>query len=101
MFGENNEIYITFSVAIEKTVAKIDKNGEEIPKTVSFRLQFIDRSRFMVSSLSNLANNLAEEIHKIKCKYRQDDQKCESCRIKYKYFDCFLEYTNFKDDLIE
>ena len=23
------------------------------------------------------------------------------CRIKYKYCDCFLEYTNFKDDLIE
>ena len=20
--------------------------------------------------------------------------------IKYKYFDCFLEYTNFKDDVI-
>ena len=28
-------------------------------------------------------------------------KKCETCRIKYKYYDCFLEYTNFKDDLIE
>ena len=28
-------------------------------------------------------------------------KKCETCRIKYKYCDCFLEYTNFKDDLIE
>ena len=28
-------------------------------------------------------------------------KKCETCRIKYKYWDCFLEYTNFKDDLIE
>ena len=26
---------------------------------------------------------------------------CETCRIKYKYCDCFLEYINFKDDLIE
>ena len=25
----------------------------------------------------------------------------KSCRIKYKYCDYFLEYTNFKDDLIE
>ena len=25
----------------------------------------------------------------------------ETCGIKYKYCDCFLEYTNFKDDLIE
>ena len=27
--------------------------------------------------------------------------KCETCRIKYKYCDCFLEYINFKDDLKE
>ena len=51
--------------------------------------------------LSNLVDNLSEGIHKIKCKYvRQDDKKCESCRIKYKYCDCFCEYRNFKDDLI-
>ena len=24
-----------------------------------------------------------------------------TCRIKYKYWDCFLEYKNFIDDLIE
>ena len=30
-----------------------------------------------------------------------DDEKCETCGIKYKHCDCFLEYTNFKDDLIE
>ena len=28
-------------------------------------------------------------------------KKCENCGIKYKYFDCFLEYVNFKDDLIQ
>ena len=28
-------------------------------------------------------------------------KKCGTCRIKYKYCDCFLEYTNFKDDLTE
>ena len=27
-------------------------------------------------------------------------KNCESCGIKYKYCDCFLEYTNFKDHLI-
>lgn len=40
-------------------------------KTISNRLQFIDSTRFMASLLSNLINNLAEEIHKIQCKYRQ------------------------------
>ena len=52
----------------------------------------------MASSLSNLVNNLFEEIHKIKCKYRHDDKKCKTYGIKYKYCDCFLEYKNFKDD---
>ena len=28
-------------------------------------------------------------------------KKCETCEIKYKYCDYFLEYKNFKDDLIE
>ena len=55
----------------------------------------------MTSSLSNLVNNLSEGIHKIKWKYEHDDKKCESYGIKYKYCDCFLEYTNFKDDLTE
>ena len=55
----------------------------------------------MADSLSNLVKNLSGGIHKIKCKYGHDDKKRETCGIKYKYCDCFLEYTNFKDDLIE
>ena len=55
----------------------------------------------MTSSLSNLNNNISEGIHKVKCKHRHDDKKCETCGIKYKYCNFFLEYTNFKDDLIE
>ena len=27
--------------------------------------------------------------------------KCETSGIKHKHFDCFLEYTNFKDDLMK
>ena len=70
-------------------------------KDVSYLLQFIDITRFMASSLSNLVNNLFEGIHRIKCKYRHDHKKCETCRIKYKYCDCFFEYPNFKEDLME
>ena len=54
----------------------------------------------MASSLSNLVNNLSEGIHISKYKFRLDDKKCETCRIRYKYCDWFLEYTNFKDDFI-
>ena len=50
-----------------------------------YKITFIDNARFMASSLSNLADNLAEGIHK----------------IKSKYFDCFLEYESVKDNLIK
>ena len=64
-------------------------------------LQLIDSPRFMTSSLSNLVNNLSEGIHRIKCKYGHDDKKRKACRIKHKYCNCFLEYKNFKNNLIE
>ena len=83
--GEHTEKYITFSVPMEKEVTRIDKNGEEITKNISYKLQFNDRPRFMASSLSNLVNHLSERIHKIKCKYGHDDKTCEACRIKCKY----------------
>ena len=89
--GENTEKYITFTVSIEEGVTKIDKIREEITRNVSYILQFIGSSRFMASSLSNLVNNFSEEIHRVKCKYRHDDKKCETCGNKYKYCDCFLE----------
>ena len=34
----------------------------------------------MVSSLSNLVNNLSEGLHRIKCKFGHDDEKCETYR---------------------
>ena len=48
-------------------------------------MKFIDCARFMATSLSNLADNLTEGIHKIKCK---------DC-------DCFLEYKRVKNNLIK
>ena len=79
---ETTEKYITFTVPIEKEVTRIDKNGEEITKNISYILQFIDSARFMASSLSNLANNLSDRIHRIKCKLEHHDKKCEACGIK-------------------
>ena len=70
-------------------------------KNISYILQFIDNARFAASSTSNLVSNLSGGIHRIKCKYKHDDKKCETCKIKCKYCNCFLEYTNFRDNLIE
>ena len=53
------------------------------------------------ASWSNLVNNLSEEIYKIKYKCQNDDKKYVFFGIKYKYCKCFLQFRNFKDDLIE
>ena len=80
-FGEKTEKYITFTVPI---VIRIDKNGEKITKNISYVLHFIDSTKFMESSLSNIVNNRSEGIHRIhKCKYGHNDKKCKTCRIKY------------------
>ena len=51
----------------------------------------------MASSTSNLVNNLSERLHRIKYKLEHDDRRCETCGIKYTYY----EYTNVEDRLIE
>ena len=74
--GENTEKHKTCSVSIEKEVTEIDKDGNEFVVTISYKIEFIDSVKFLAVSLSNRHNNLAERVHKIKCK---------DC-------DCFLEY---------
>ena len=83
--GENTEKYKTFSAPVEKEVTSVDKDGNKSVVTIFYRIKFIDSARFMASSLSSLVNNLAEGIHKIKCK---------NC-------DCFLEFESVKDNLIK
>ena len=70
-------------------------------KDRTFILQFIDSTRFMTRSLSNLVNNLSEVLHSMKCKLGHYDIEYKTCVIKCKYCDCFLEYAKFKDDFIE
>ena len=101
MHLKNTEKHITFTVPIEKEVTRVDKNGEKNTNNISYLLQFIERGRFMASSLSNLFNKLSEGIHRIKCRVGHDDKKCETCGIKYQYCDCFVEYKNSEDDSME
>ena len=64
---ENAEKYKTFSVPLEKEIQKTDKDYNEDITTVSYKIKFIDTGRFIANSLSNLVDNLAELIHKVKC----------------------------------
>ena len=68
---------------MEKKVTRINKNGEEMTKNITCRLQFIDSASFI--------NNIYEGIHKIKCKLNKlDFTKCEIFRIKHQNGDCFI-----------
>ena len=73
--GRIQESTKIFSVPIEKEVPKVDNDAIE---SISYKIKCIDSARFMATSLSALANSLAEGIHK----------------IKYKDCVCFLEYES-------
>ena len=62
------EKYKPFSVPIEEEVIEIDKDGNRSVVTISYKIKFIDNVIFMVTSLSNLVDNLTEGIHKLNVK---------------------------------
>ena len=73
--GENTEKYITFSVPIKKQITKKYKNRNGKIIKISYKINFIDSCRFMLTSLSNLVSNLSEGLHNdscIDCKYCLD-----------------------------
>ena len=73
--GENSEKYITFSVPFKKDL----KNN----KSIKYNLKFIDSLRFMATSLSNLTNNLSDQLY----------NNCSDCKNLF-------DYMTFKDDKI-
>ena len=100
---------------METKIRNVNKNSEGNIITISYKyLQwkaFIYGkhsiylySIFMESLLSNPVDNLAERIHKNRCKRGHSSKKkkkMEACGIKYNNCECFLECINIKDDLIE
>ena len=96
--GENTEKYITFSVPVKKEITKIDKDGNDKIMKISYKINSIDSSKFMSSSLSSLVDTLSEGLH---C------QKCTDCRSCLDYmitkdgqltFRCFECKNNYKKD---
>ena len=70
--GQNIEKYITFSVPHN------EENGKII---ITYKLKFIDSSRFMWTSLSNLVDNLPE-IYDKECRKWMERKKI---RLNYEY----------------
>ena len=66
---------LTFLFPIEKEVLRINKDWKEIANIISYTLKFIDSTRFMGSSSSNIVDGPAEGIHRIHCEYGNDNKK--------------------------
>ena len=64
-------------------------------KAISFKLKFIDSIRFMASSLSNLVENIVEETHNVKSKYRQK-KAVKNKELNTKIVSAFLNTQTLK-----
>ena len=57
-----------FSSSNRKNVTEIDEDGNESVLNISENIKFIVSPRLIVTSLSNLVDNLTKRVHKIECK---------------------------------
>ena len=76
-----------------KELVKVRK---KLQKTISCRLQFIISAQFMASSLTNLLNNFAEEIHKFKCKYGHNEKNVKLVESSINIVTAFLYRLTLK-----
>ena len=86
--GEFTEKYTTLEVKITKEVKTIYKTWKE--NTISYRLQFADSTRFISDLLSNLVENLAESIHKIKFTCEHDNKHAKRVELNAKIVSALL-----------
>ena len=63
---------------------------------LAYTQQFIDSVRFMVSSSWKFVDNLANGIHKIKCKYGKNKKKIEDCGNIYRGCNFYLQYKRLQ-----
>ena len=66
--GENAEKCKSFTVTIEEQVIRIDKKENKSQKPYIAVYNLLTAQVFLARSVSNLVNNLAEKIHKVKYK---------------------------------
>ena len=82
----------TFFVPTKKEVIKISKDGNENVESISFKIKFINSSRFMAILLSNLVANLTGRIHEIKFGCSVEHENVKNNLIKYKCVSCDKKY---------
>ena len=99
--GENAEKYISFSVKINKKIAKRDKDGNEKIVNTPYRLKCIDSYRFMSASLSNHVHNLSNGLHNNKCVDCKSGLDYMNAEDSILIFRCFKCKKNYKIDFVK
>ena len=74
---------------------------KKLQKSISYILQFIDSSVFMASSLSNLAIIFLKEFIELNVNLDAMVKNVKHVELNISFFNYFLKYKNFKDNLIE
>ena len=68
VLGKRQKKAQKFSSSNRKNVTEIDEDGNESVLNISENIKFIVSPRLIVTSLSNLVDNLTKRVHKIECK---------------------------------
>ena len=90
-----------FSVTIEKEVTNIHEDGNESVVAISYKIKLIESARSTTSSLSNLVDNLAEEIYKTiskGCNCLPEYERVKDNLIENKYLSCNKDYSDKTDE---
>ena len=83
---------------IKKETTKIDKDGNDEIIEILYKIKFIDSFRFMLTSLSNLVNNLSEGVHNDKCTDCKSYLDYMSIKFKKLIFRCSECKKNYEKD---
>ena len=66
--GKTKKVNKFFCFNEKRKLQKIDNYSSESVVIISYKIKFIDSAIFMANSLSNLVDNFAVGVLKIKCK---------------------------------
>ena len=90
MLKKNTKMYITCSVSIQKELAN-DK--------ITYEIKFIESISFMKNSLSNIVDNIPEELHRGKCKDCKEYVNVKVGLLVFNCSDCNKNYKKVYEDL--
>ena len=98
---EKTEIYITFSITIEKKLKKSIKMKNKSQDSCLTDHNLLIAQHFREAHHQTFLIILLKEFIKLNVNMDIAIKECEACGIEYKYCECFLEYTNLKGELME